>query len=87
MTSKLGQVTTEPTTRVGIMRTAAFARGVADVRASRPPRYDAFGDDDTSNAWNYERGRQWAVIAPLDLPLSRNGRLNPAALAFYVDIP
>ena len=41
-----------------IMRSAVFRRGVAEVRAGRPPRFD---DEDS---WEYERGRQWAIAMP-----------------------
>jgi hypothetical protein len=57
-----------------IMRSAAFRRGVAEVRAGRPPRFD------TENHWDYERGRQWAVAAPATMPLKIGRRLNPDAI-------
>jgi hypothetical protein len=57
-----------------IMRSAAFARGVADVRAGRPPRFD------TEDNWEYERGRQWAIAAPPTMPLKIGCRLNPDAI-------
>jgi hypothetical protein len=79
-------VTTE-----SIMRTATFACGVADKRSGQPPRYDDFMFDQeagdqmakaTINAhWHYERGRQWASLAPLDMPLKVDGKLNPKAIA------
>ena len=59
-----------------IMGSVAFAAGVADVRAGKPTRFDSFGDDD----WNYERGRQWAFIAPMSMPLRIGRRLNPEAV-------
>jgi hypothetical protein len=59
-----------------ILRSAAFAAGAADVRAGKPTRFDSFGDDD----WNYERGRQWAFIAPMSMPLRSGGKLNHEAL-------
>jgi hypothetical protein len=59
-----------------IMGSIAFAAGVADVRTGKPTRFDSFGDDD----WNYERGRQWAFIAPMSMPLRIGRKLNHEAL-------
>jgi hypothetical protein len=59
-----------------IMGSAAFAAGVADVRTGAPIRFDSFGDDD----WNYERGRQWAFLAPMSMPLRIGRKLNSEAL-------
>jgi hypothetical protein len=61
-----------------IMACAEFARGVADVRAGRPPRFDA------ENSWEYERGRQWAVAAPKTMPVKIGRRINPRAFAVFV---
>jgi hypothetical protein len=74
------QCETRPITIEAIMRTAAFHRGVADVRAGRKPRFDEYGDD-----WHYERGRQFAILAPRDLTIvsPRTKQLNPKAVAFY----
>jgi hypothetical protein len=63
-----------------IMDTADFRRGVEEVRAGKPPDFDATDIDD---AWNYERGRQWAMIAPRGLPLFVDGEVNPLAIALY----
>jgi hypothetical protein len=57
-----------------IMRSAAFARGAADVRAGRPPRFD---DEDS---WEYERGHQWAIAPPTTMPPKIGRRLNPDAI-------
>jgi hypothetical protein len=67
-----------------IMRSPWFARGVADRRAGRPLLdVDADHDDPT---WSYERGRQWASIAPRSLRLRlKNGRLNPVAVKLFED--
>ena len=62
-----------------IMGSAAFAAGVADVRTGTPTRFDSFGDDD----WDYERGRQWAFIAPMSMPLRLGRKLNPEALRLF----
>jgi hypothetical protein len=65
-----------------VMRTAAFRRGVADVRAGRSPRFDKQEEGDD---WDYERGRQFGVLAPRDMqvvsPLTK--QLNPVAVEFY----
>jgi hypothetical protein len=67
------QAPCKPVTDQSIMRSGAFRRGVEEYRAGR--RFD-----DTYNDWNYERGRQWAAIAPRDLPVFIGRRINPAAL-------
>jgi hypothetical protein len=69
--------TIDMTTRQ-IMASAAFAAGVADVRAGKPTRFDSFKDD-----WGYERGRQWALIAPMSMPLRLGRKLNPEALLLF----
>jgi hypothetical protein len=64
----------------------AFACGVADVRAGlgfrrgyEPPPKS--GKDGTNWQWNYERGRQWAVIAGPDVPfLDEFGRIDLEAV-------
>ena len=69
------QVATTVTTIEKIMRSAAFKRGVQDKRKGRPP-------SDTDD-WNYARGRQWAAIAPPDMPVTIGGRLNPEAKQLF----
>jgi hypothetical protein len=79
------------TTAADIMRSADFARGVSDKRNGRPPAYDSYNhyQDDSDHVakaklnglWSYERGRQWACIAPPSMPLRIDGRLNPKAVA------
>jgi hypothetical protein len=91
--SERQQVKTVSTSLESIMRTPAFVRGVADKRAGHPPCYDAymFCQDDiyavTRDAinghWNYERGRQWAALAPMSMPLMVDGRLSLKAVALY----
>jgi hypothetical protein len=56
------------------MVSIAFARGVAEARAGRPPRFD------TEDNWEFERGRQWAIAAPPTMPLKIGCRLNPDAI-------
>jgi hypothetical protein len=65
------QIPTSQTTVPEIMRSRAFQQGVADARASRPPRFDLPNDAD----WDYERGRLFATIAPAEMPIMKNGRL------------
>jgi hypothetical protein len=70
----------EPTiavTAAWIMSRSAFRRGVEDRRAGRPMTYR--GNDELD--WEYERGRLWASLAPVDMPLRIGGKLNPKALA------
>src|SRR5262249_54965373 len=78
------QIPTGPVTLREIMSDPKFARGVADARAGRgyPPPYDTWEDRN----WAYERGRQWAQIAPRGLPLKINGKLNPQALRYGADL-
>jgi hypothetical protein len=38
---------------------------------------------DDNEAWDYERGRLWAVLAPLDMPLFIGKRVNKKALAIF----
>jgi hypothetical protein len=81
------QVRTTPVTwREIIMGSDAFACGVADVRAGlgfrrghEPPPKP--GNDGTDWQWNYERGRQWAVIAGPDVPFfDQFGRIDLEAV-------
>jgi hypothetical protein len=76
------QVRTWPASDAWIMRQKEFNWGVNDVRAGRPMRfeYDSWG---TNEQWNYERGRAWATLAPRDMPLRIDGKLNSAALAVF----
>jgi hypothetical protein len=71
------QVRTIITTAESIMASPEFARGLADVRSGV-----AF--DWRINSWEYERGRLFGCIAPLNMPLWVGSRLNPKALALYV---
>jgi hypothetical protein len=73
------QIRTIPTTTWAIMNSREFARGFEDVRAGRP-------FDWRINSWSYERGRLLAVhVAPLNVPLRINGKLNPTAIALFDD--
>jgi hypothetical protein len=58
------------------MKTSAFRRGFSESRAGLLPDFDASDED----AFQYEVGRQFAVICPRNIPLLLpNGKLNPAA--------
>jgi hypothetical protein len=75
----------EPTNMVSvltIMRRRCFALGVADARAGKVPRPD-YERWDPNRQWDYERGRQWALIAPRSIPLRKGGKLNPDAVKWY----
>jgi len=67
------QVRTRAVTTRSIVASKEFARGVEEVRRGLP-----FNPDNDS--WNYERGRCFGFIAPLDMPLRIGGVLNPKAL-------
>jgi hypothetical protein len=71
------QIPTIETTAAWIMSQAAFQQGVEDRRAGRPMS----SSGDIAHAWQYERGRLWASLAPADMPLRIGGKLNPRALA------
>jgi hypothetical protein len=73
------QIPTTAVTVEWIMSTAAFRRGVADRRAGRPMTYR--GKDELD--WQYDRGRLWASLAPISMPLRIGGKLNPNAVALY----
>lgn len=57
-----------------IMGAKEFAAGVSDARAGKPAAFDAHDN------FEYERGRQWAMLAPMSMPLRIRGRLNFEAL-------
>jgi hypothetical protein len=65
---------------LAIVCSEAFSRGVEDVRAGRAPKYDHQNED---NAWAYERGRHWAVLAPPSMPLFIGKRVNKRALKIF----
>ena len=83
------QVPTRGVTIISVMSTPKFALGVADVRAGRPIRPD-YETWDVDPQWDYERGRQWASVAPRTVALKNSkGRITPEALRWFVrgDIP
>jgi hypothetical protein len=75
----IDQVPTSRTTFRKIMSRVAFALGVADVRAGKPyrPDFDSWSDIDAQ--WNYERGRQWAVLAPRNIRLKCGRKITDEA--------
>jgi len=65
-----------------IMESREFARGFEDARRGIPFDWRIGADATDANAsWHYERGRLFAHIAPLNMPLRISGFLNPKALA------
>jgi hypothetical protein len=64
----VSQADTEITTTAAIIRSRAFQRGVAEVRAGLPPRYD------DEFEWAYEWGRQFGIVAPCDLSIAKRNR-------------
>src|ERR1700690_3678165 len=73
------QATAWPTTLKKIMLSPEFAAGVADVRLGHAPRFD----DPIARDWNYERGRMFAMIAPMRMPVRIGKKLNPKALLIF----
>jgi len=67
------QALTRPVSTRSIVASKEFARGFEDVRAGR--RFNPDNGD-----WDYERGRAFAFIAPLDMPLRIGRVLNPKAV-------
>jgi hypothetical protein len=74
------QVPTRAVRTEWIVSRAAFRSGVEDVRRGRAPRFDDFSGGD---AWSYERGRLFAVLAPISMPLKIDGKCNPKAARLY----
>jgi hypothetical protein len=70
------QAETEMVSAASVMRHPSFLRGVEEYRARKRPNFE---DAD----WNYERGRQWAAIAPRNLKVFTRGRLNRVALLIF----
>jgi hypothetical protein len=78
------QVRTRQTTVFDVMAQAAFALGVADARAGKPfrPDYETWKG---GKQWSYERGRQWAQLAPRTVVLKRGGRITSEAVHWFLD--
>ena len=83
MTKCPEQVKTHRVSIETIMRTTAFRRGVVDVRTGRKPRFDEEANG-PSAGWYYERGRQFASLAPRNLPIVLDQQLNPHAVEFFL---
>jgi hypothetical protein len=73
MTRARKQASTRPVSIRQIMASYEFARGLEEVRKGLP--FNPDNDD-----WNYERGRCFGFIAPLDMPLRMGRDLNQKAL-------
>lgn len=72
------QADATPSTPAEIMSDQLFRQGFEEKRAGRQFYYDRHYD------WAYERGRQFATIAPANMSLLLpNGKLNPKALALF----
>jgi hypothetical protein len=72
----------EPTaivSTVSIMMRDNFQQGVDDVRLGRPARFDELDDD----FWAYERGRQFAMVAPISMQVWIGNKINPKAMRLY----
>jgi hypothetical protein len=59
------------------MRHADFREGFEDARYGRAPRYDDYRD------WFYERGRHFAYLCPMSMPLFIGKKLNPEAISLF----
>jgi hypothetical protein len=67
------QVNTRDATTREIVGSPEFAQGLDEARNEFP--FNARND-----SWEYERGRLFAFIAPLDMPLRIGRALNPKAV-------
>lgn len=63
------------------MASPEFKRGLDDVRKGVSFDWRVGGRNGANGAWDYERGRLFGHIAPLDMPLRIGGKLNPKAVA------
>ena len=71
-----------PTTIAKIMADPTFELGVRDVRAGRG-QHHGYARWSINAQWDYERGRQWAIIAPRNLALKRAGKVTAEAIAWF----
>jgi hypothetical protein len=69
------QVPTKRTTAMAIMRSPEFKLGFQDARTGVP-------FDWRNNHWDYERGRLFAYIAPLDMSLMTPNAISLLERAF-----
>jgi hypothetical protein len=82
MRKKVEQICTVDVTIIEIMSSPQFALGVADARSGRLYRA-GYGTWHTNGQWNYERGRQWARLAPASCALKRDGKITPEAVRWF----
>jgi hypothetical protein len=68
-----------------IMSQPTFMLGVNDARNGRGYHRDYDQGWDVNAQESYERGRQWARLAPRSVPLKRGGKINPEAVRHYRD--
>jgi hypothetical protein len=78
------QVPTRLTTVEEIMSSPMFALGVADTRAGRGYAADYELWLDSNLRWDYERGRQWAQLAPRHIKLKVGGKITAEAVNLFV---
>ena len=69
----IDQALTRSVSLRSIVGSKEFARGFDDVRKGVP-------FDPNDDSWERERGRAFAYIAPLSMPLRIGRKLNPKAL-------
>jgi hypothetical protein len=74
------QIKTYAVSIARIMGSKSFALGVEDRRRGAPPQFDR-EETDGHDQWDYERGRLWASLAPVTMPLRIGKKLNPKAVA------
>jgi hypothetical protein len=67
------QAETKATSIKTIMRDPWFQYGLDEIRGGK-----AFNPE--SDQWGYERGRLFGALAPLNMPLKIDGKINPQAL-------
>ena len=77
------QIPTRPVSIAEIMSDPKFAQGAEDVRHGRGYLADYDTWEDTNDRWAYERGRQWATVAPRHVVLKANGKITTAAWRWY----
>jgi hypothetical protein len=77
----MAQARTTLVTLNWIMTRRKFLLGVADYRAGLGfhPDYEHWPADQ----WPYEQGRLWAALAPKNMPVKINGKVNPKAAEVY----
>ena len=63
------QADIEMVSTTAVVRHPSFLRGVEEYRARKRPDFEW-------NDWEYERGSQWAAIAPCDPPFPQPVRFG-----------